>query len=328
MAVNVLRRVYGRWLTLARWLRSFWLTRQVRHGALTMVPDRLIGPELALWQDQLIDTIQELPVASMPDCDVVVHEASHRTVVGRRVRRIRFQPEHLLVKPGGADSEQAPLTNLPVAGTDQTYLFRLLHQAALKHADLILDYSDANMTHWRASGQRPDLFARARVLAPLVLPVCHDRRLRRRELVTLFSNPNAGRRAAFLAEARARGLPVRNAGSAYRRDRLMALLDDTHILINMRQSEHHDTFEALRVLPALARGVLVVSEDVPLREHIPYQDCVVWASRSELIDVLETVHANRERYWQEIFGSGRCAERLRALGEQNRQMLADFLANP
>lgn len=326
--MNALRRVYGRMLRLARWARSFWLTRQVRHGALTIVPDRLIGPELALWQDQLIDTIQGLPVASMPDCDVVVHEASHRPAAGRRVRRIRFQPEHLLVKPGGADSEQAPLTALPVAGTDQTYLFRLLHQASLAHADLILDYSDCNMAHWHAGAQRQDLFARARVLAPLVLPVCHERRSRQRELVTLFSNPNAGRRAAFLSEARARGLAVRNAGSAYRRDRLLALLDDTHVLINMRQSEHHDTFESLRVLPALARGVLVVSEDVPLREHIPYQDCVVWANRSELVDVVEAVHANRERYWQEIFGSGRCAERLQALWEQNRRMLADFLASP
>ncbi|AVP99583.1 hypothetical protein C7S18_21465 [Ahniella affigens] len=325
MALSALRQIYGRLLRFGRWLRSFVLARRIQHGALTIVPDRLIGPELALWQQQVIATILSLPAHAMPACRLALHEASCRTKGDSPVRRIRFQPEHTLVKPGGSDAAHAPSTNTPVADSGQSYLFRLLHQSALAKADLILDYSASNLAHWRASGQRPDLLARARWFAPLVLPIRHDEHPRRRARVTLFSDPNVGRRAVFRAEARTRGLPVQNAGGAYRQRQLMALLDDTHILINLRQSEHHDTLEELRVLPALARGVLVISEDVPLRDRIPYQDCVIWARRSEVLDVLAVVDADRERYWRDIFGSGRCAARLRALAADNRSVLAEFL---
>lgn len=327
MALNALRTLYGQVLSLGRWLRSFWLPRVVRHGALRIVPDRLIGPELALWQQQLIDTIQALPVETMPSESLIVHTASYRAEVGLRSRRVRFQPEHTLVKPGGSDSTHAPGTNTPIPGTNQSYLFRLLHQDQLARADLILDYSACNLEHWRASGHQPDLWSRARLFAPLALPLRHDRHPRTRDMVTSFSNPNMGRRAAFLAEARAHGLPVQNASGAYRRQPLMDLLDDTHILINLRQSEHHDTFEELRVLPALARGVLVLSEDVPLRETIPYHDCVVWASRADMVAVLAHLHSARDLYWHDIFGSGRCESRLQALQVENCRVLATFLAS-
>jgi hypothetical protein len=38
----------------------------------------------------------------------------------------------------------------------------------------------------------------------------------------------------------------------------------------MHQKEQYNTLEEFRVLPALLRGAVIVAEDVPLREVVPY----------------------------------------------------------
>lgn len=328
MAATMIRQVYGRALRLGRWLRAFWLPRVVQHGALKIVPDRLIGPELALWQDCLIDTLRRLPAASLPSAQLLLHDAAVPTSGPSMHWRIRFQPEHTLVKPGGSGAESALPSRTPIANTQAYYWFRLLHQERLQAADLILDYCDSNLRHWQESGQLPELLSRARVFAPLVLPISDAVTTRPHALVTLFSNPNVGRRASFLARAKAQGLSIRNATRAYSRARLCHLFDQTQVLINLRQTDHHDTLEALRVLPALARGVLVVSETVPLRESLPYHDCVIWADYEALPEVIADVHARYQHYWQTIFGSGLARTRLQALAEQNRQVLTAFFESP
>jgi hypothetical protein len=322
----LIRAAYGRFLRFGRWLHAQTQPAVITHGRLRIVPDRLIGPELQLWQDYLIELLRSHPGSDRLDLTLLLHGARARSGRSGPTRRIRFQPEHTLVKPGAAESDPAPSSRTPLPGSQDRYRFRLLHQSLLEQADLILDYCECNLRHWQDSAQADSLLRRARLLSPINLPVAHDAHARSRALVTLFSNPPGRRRAAFLAEARDHGLPVIQAGRAYRRQALTSLVDDTVVLINLRQSDHHDTFEALRVLPALARGVLVVSEDVPLRAALPYQDCVIWADRGHLLEALEDVHARRQHHWQAIFGSGRCQARLKALAAQNQRMVDEFLS--
>ena len=54
-------------------------------------------------------------------------------------------------------------------------------------------------------------------------------------------------------------------GNASTAASLRALLDSTQILINVHTTAHHHTLEEYRVLPALLRGCVVVSEDCSRR---------------------------------------------------------------
>ena len=66
---------------------------------------------------------------------------------------------------------------------------------------------------------------------------------------------------------------------------MRALLDSTQILINVHTTAHHHTLEEYRVLPALLRGCVVVSEDVPLAREVPYADSIVFAPYERLLAI-------------------------------------------
>lgn len=71
-----------------------------------------------------------------------------------------------------------------------------------------------------------------------------------------------------------------------------------HIQIN--QTDFHHTLEELRVLPALMTGILIVSEDVPYKDVIPYNKHIVWSSYDDLPrtinDVLNNYEVYRDKY--------------------------------
>jgi hypothetical protein len=74
------------------------------------------------------------------------------------------------------------------------------------------------------------------------------------------------------------------------------------ILVNVHQTDNHHTFEELRVLPALLNGLIVVAENSPLKESIPYSEYIVWCDYSEIVDKTKEVLDNYESYYQKIHG--------------------------
>jgi hypothetical protein len=54
-------------------------------------------------------------------------------------------------------------------------------------------------------------------------------------------------------------------------------------------------------LPALCNGVLIVSEDVPLKEEIPYGSSIMWAPYEYLTGAVMDVQENYENHWNNIF---------------------------
>ena len=81
------------------------------------------------------------------------------------------------------------------------------------------------------------------------------------------------------------------------------MYSSTKIILNIHQTDHHHTFEELRVLPALLSGVIVICEESPLKEHIPYKDYVVWCNYDEIINVTKDVLSNYEKYYELLFSS-------------------------
>lgn len=234
------------------------------------------------------------------------------------LRRIAFQIEHTLVKPGGGDSNDAPLSRTPLPTGDGYYLARLLQRQKLAGADLIIDYSKINMEHLRAANGFDDILPRLVTIAPLLHTQCFSREGRHIPALTLFSDPREGRRAALLAAARTRGLRVRNRKRCFDQRSLEALYRSTRVLLNVRRSDHHDTIEELRILPALQSGVIVVSEDGPLRHLLPYARHIVWADYDSLLDRCAEVLNHYDAWHAHLFGGPELPALLETIAAANR----------
>ena len=89
--------------------------------------------------------------------------------------------------------------------------------------------------------------------------------------------PERPRRLAFSKLMQESNIRVRNVKNTPF-ENLKALYDTTAIMLNIRQNEHLQTLEEFRVLPALLRGVIIISEDVPLKENISYHEFMLWTS--------------------------------------------------
>ena len=79
----------------------------------------------------------------------------------------------------------------------------------------------------------------------------------------------------LLNQIKQKGITYINVNNCFEKDKLQTLYKNTKILINIHQTDHHHTFEELRVLPALQCGVLVICEHSPLSNLIPGNDYII-----------------------------------------------------
>jgi hypothetical protein len=278
-------------------------------------------PELAAWQARVRQLLVSA-LARQPTPPWLWLDAGEPIAADTPARRVSLQWEHVLVRPGGRDSDGAPLSGVPLPAGGGHYLARLVDAPRHLGADLIIDYSAVNLRvlghcpFW--NGQLPPRVA----VAPLVHPPDFGRDGRDIPLLCLFAAPGEGRRAEFLTAARAAGLPLRNRRGVFHPDNLRALYRRCRILVNVHQTADHHTFEELRVLPALLCGVLVVSEDVPLREHIPYARFVIWSAPERLLDTVRAVHADYDAQWARVFTDPTLPTVLRHMDEVDRAAIA------
>jgi hypothetical protein len=96
-------------------------------------------------------------------------------------------------------------------------------------------------------------------------------------------------------------IPLLNINHSYSLESDLNLYKNTKILINVHATDYDLTFEELRCLPALLCGVLVISEDSPLKEFIPYKDFIIWAPIDGIIEKTKQVLNNYETYYNAIF---------------------------
>lgn len=252
------------------------------------------------------------------DVDVLVGEYSYPRRADRKVLRIDFQIEHTLVKPGGRGSEGSPEGVVPMSGdADGKYLVRVQHLARLQRADSVIEYSRPNLINLRTSGLYPELLARMYYIAPLVYGSgqLFSSQGRDLEVITLFGNPEEPRRKVLLEQLRAWNPVCRNIQGRF--DDIQDIYRRTRILVNIRQTDHHDTLEELRVLPALLSGVIVISEDVPLRSEVPYHDFILWAPLQDLPALVRHVYENYAHYYERVFSGSALRQCLFAIEEAN-----------
>lgn len=276
----------------------------------------------------VVDLLVRAAKTSNLEADIVVGAYPYRGRKGRHSFRVDFQIEHTLVKHGGRGAEHAPEGVVPIPGSPgQHYLVRVQDLERLDKADAVIDYSRPNLINLQSSGLYPALTGKLHYVAPLVYPLdaCMSGAGQRDlEIITLFGNPDEPRRKALL-ETLKRWNPVfQNIRGRF--DDVRDIYRRTRILVNIRQTDHHDTLEELRVLPALLSGVVVVSEEVPLRNEVPYRDFILWAPLQDLPALVREVHDNYQQHHDRIFSGDELSRCLATMEEFNRGTVRQLLA--
>jgi hypothetical protein len=248
----------------------------------------------------------------------------------RRSLDFFFQTEHNLVLPGGRDLTPADQIGVvpSIFGDDELYRVRIFRRRMYYSSDVIVEYNRPNIKNIELSGALPPEIRKKIVYAPSI-PFAYDNGTSRAlPLITNVISESEPRRAAMLDRLRDTFAEFRNVQGIYDPRGLRDLYSSTKVLVNFHQTLHHHSIEEFRVLPALSRGCLVISEDVPLCEEIPYHEYVLWCRYDEIPAYADEVLRNYDRYFAMIHGEGstlRAAldEMKREFGRSLAAVLAD-----
>lgn len=213
---------------------------------------------------------------------------------------IKINYEHTLVVPGGRDSKNSPVGNI-IFKNQVKYLVRIVEYHNLNQSNIIIDYSLPNIENIKRSNLYDSFSKKLIYISPYLYMPYNDKVNRSNNLLTTFINPNEPRRKKLIQEILENGLSHENVNNCFESFKLMKLYRNTKILINIHQTDHHHTFEELRVLPALLCGVIVICEESPLKELIPYHSYLIWTKYEEIIDTIKYVNDNYEQLFNKIF---------------------------
>jgi hypothetical protein len=237
---------------------------------------------------------------------------------GVTVIKVDIQCEHTLVKDGGRSVTNKVFGKIPT-GSGDFYLVRIDKFEYFNSLDVILEYSIPNIINVSKSDQLNDFSYKMINIAPLLYDLNFDN-TNKTDIITLFTNNVSDRRNKFLFDIKNMGINHINVDNCYSTNDIINTYNKTKILINVHQTDHHHTFEELRVLPALSRGVIIISESVPLKDEIPYGDYIIWSEYDDLINTIIDVQNNYEEYYNKLFNF-ELNELLFNLGNKNNENL-------
>ncbi len=245
-------------------------------------------------------------------------------------RSIALQIEHTLVKPGARDSENAPTGLIPISVSDEKYLVRLANYEHLKDADLVFEYSRINQFNVEQVVEFSSYSKKTFCISPALYALRESSLVLEKErhlgTITLFGNPNEPRRKGFLVDLQSKKVKSKNINNVF--SGIEDVYRQTKILINIHQTDHHDTLEELRVLPALRCGVIVISEKSPLVEQTGYSKYIIWGELSELPGIILDIQNNYEEWHQKIFQHSGFRNRMNRISKRNELVASkamDFL---
>jgi hypothetical protein len=275
------------------------------------------------YYDYVVQLVKDsLYLHPWENINVIIGNYSYIFNNSNPVIRIDINFEHTLVVPGGRDSDFCPCGVIPVLynNAQQKYLVRIENLSKLIQNDIIIDYSVPNLMNISSSELYPDYMKKTICLSPLLYPTYIEKGNREIQCITTFINTEEPRRKRLL-ESIPGSLHHRNINNCFERNAIIELYRNTKILVNIHQTDHHHTCEELRILPALLSGVIVISEDSPLKEYIPYYEYIIWVKYEDIIGCVEKVQNSYDEYFTRIFGDGRLLGIIEEMEKKNRDVL-------
>jgi hypothetical protein len=217
--------------------------------------------------------------------------------------KIMINYEHTLVKNGGRSVPENTQFGKISYDNDKNYYVRIDKYDNLIECDIIIDYSIPNIINVLSSGLFQKFSEKHIYIAPCIYDTVYISKLREINVLTTFINTEEPRRKYLLQNLKNTGVNHINIHNCFDKNELQKIYRNTKIIINIHQTNEHDTFEELRVLPALQCGVLVISEKSPLSDSIPYNNLIIWSSYDDILLTLQNVIQNYDIYHNEIFSS-------------------------
>ena len=216
-----------------------------------------------------------------------------------KVIRIGINFDQTIVSDEIQNLAEEPINKIDFNG--KKYTLKLEMYDFLNQMNIIFEYSKPNIKNIEISGLFTNYFNKLSYIAPCVYKNVINPTIKNIDTLTLFAQDiSSSRREKALIEINNLLVNHRNENNCYG-DELKTLLENTKILINIHQSDFENTFEEIRVLPALQKRVLVVSEISPLTELVPYGPLIIWATYDNIVQKTKEVLDNYETYYNQIF---------------------------
>lgn len=235
--------------------------------------------------------------------EIALHHPETRKSIHARID-FCMEYEHSLVLPGGINiPPNSPIGNVPSIYKDGSHYLVVSAACQLPPHDLIIQYSIPNMQNFELSNRFDVALLEKMIYVPPLEYEYNPYHLERGlTTITTFVTPGVSRRHTIIESLEAKGIHVENHNHIISRERMKEVYDASAIMLNIHQTPHHHTLEELRILPALMRGVVVISETAPLIENVPYSSFVVWSSIGDLPATITNVTENYETYFDRFFG--------------------------
>lgn len=236
-----------------------------------------------------------------------------------------FQHEHNLVLPGDWELEEdAPIGTVEsIVDPAEKYRVRIPNKPRYYYSDVVIEYNKPNIENIVRSAALPPEVIKKIVYAPSLPFAYSNNRDRPLPLMTNFNDNSWDcRRGRLRAQLLEICPEYRNFQDVYHHSDLRDLYSSAKVVVNAHQTRFRHSIEEFRVLPALSRGCIVISEDVPLRECIPYHEYIVWAAFEDLADVTAEVMRHYDKYFEKIHGKD---SRLPALLEEMKDEFAESM---
>ena len=188
----------------------------------------------------------------------------------------------------------------------------------------VFEYSNANVNHIKTSEyfkENSDIF---RYYPPLLYDISNSDRDRNNRFKNCLTIHNSTiRRNNVHQKIDMDYYHNVCSGNVYCKNTMKNILNEYKILVNIHQTDMYGTLEELRVLPALMTGILVISEDSPYKEHIPFSNHIIWSSYDDIVDTINNVLENYDFFCQKYLnGLNLTLQKMKT--ESDNEMISIF----
>jgi len=246
--------------------------------------------------------------------NIIAGNYSHNFNNLNKTIKIDIQCEHTLVKTGGRSVQQLIYGNVPC--DNGMYLIRVDNFNYYNSLDYIIEYSLPNMYNISTNDIFKEYLTKNIYISPLLFSPNFINQ-GKKNIITMFTDNSNHRRSEILDHLKQLSIEFVSISNCYTNNCLYEVYKNAKILVNVHQTDEHHTFEELRVLPALLNGVIIVSEDVPLKEKIPYNEYIVWSNYDNIAQTVKDVSDNYEYYFDKIFTDSKLKEIIKDMQDLN-----------
>jgi hypothetical protein len=213
--------------------------------------------------------------------------------------------EHNLVHPLVPYSPPI-IGTTPLVGTEYNYLVRIEQLNHFLNCSYYIEYSQPNIQNIKSCSHLDQFNHKIIYIPPILCDYSPESECRDEyDVVTSFYilNPEGRPRRKILHDVLVSEIPkYHNIPKVFGDELYDNFYKKSKILVNIHQTDHHHTFEELRVLPALLNGLIVVAEDSPLKESIPYHEYIIWCKYEDIVSKTKEVLDNYDQFYDRIHG--------------------------